>query len=389
MYDSAPDDTVQTGAWAALAQRAGWLAPSSASARVLHIGPHRIADDTDAFVIAEIGHNHQGSVDKCLALFQAAKDAGVQAVKLQKRDNARLFTHSFYHQPYHSENAFGATYGAHREALEFGHAEYRDLRQAALDLGLVFFATAFDVPSAHFLAELDVPCYKLASGDLTNTPLLRTVARLGKPIILSTGAASMADVLRAVDVVLNENAPLALLQCTATYPTEYHQLNLNVLSTYREAFPDVVVGLSSHDSGIAMATAAYLLGARVIEKHFTLNRAMKGTDHAFSLEPVGMRKLVRDLQRLRLALGDGVKRVLPEETQARVKMGKKVVAAGPLPAGHVLAWEDLAFKSPGDGLPPAMAEALLGQRLLRDVGPDEDITFELVGAATAPQPATA
>ena len=156
------------------------------------------------------------------------------------------------------------------------------------------------------LAELDMPAYKIASGDLTNTPLLRFVAEIGKPMIVSTGGGTLDDVRRAYDCVAEINPQVALLQCTAGYPVEnWEELDLRVIETYRELFPDAVVGYSGHDNGIAMPVAAYVLGGRIVEKHFTLNRAMKGTDHRFSLEPVGLRKLVRDLQRTRLALGDG------------------------------------------------------------------------------------
>ena len=160
-----------------------------------------------------------------------------------------------------------------------------------------FFSTAFDLQSADFLAELGVPAFKMASGDLKSTPLLKHVARMGKPMVISTGGAELDDVRRAYDAIMPINTQLAILQCTAGYPAAFDELDLRVIATYRQQFPDAVVGFSSHDNGIAMPVAAYMLGARVVEKHFTLNRAMKGTDHAFSLEPVGLRKMVRDLER--------------------------------------------------------------------------------------------
>jgi N-acetylneuraminate synthase/sialic acid synthase len=153
-------------------------------------------------------------------------------------------------------------------------------------------------------------------------------------------------------------------------------LNLNVIKVFRERFPDIIVGLSSHDSGIAMALAGYVLGARVVEKHFTLNRAMKGTDHAFSLERSGLRRLVRDLQRARVAFGDGVKRTYPSEKAPLLKMAKKLVAARELPAGHTLTYNDIAIKSPSDGLPPYEIENVIGRRTLRSLQEDENITFE-------------
>jgi len=339
----------------------------------------RIADDTDCYVIAEIGHNHQGDIDKCKALFRAAKEAGASAVKLQKRDNRSLYTRDAFDRPYDNENSFGATYGEHREALEFGFDEYRELQQFAKKLDITFFATAFDVPSADFLAELDMPAIKIASGDLRSIYLLRYVASLGRPMVVSTGVATIHDVRRAYDAVMPVNPRLCLLQCTAAYPPEFEHLDLRVIETYRSEFPDVVAGFSSHDSGIAMAVLAYSLGARVVEKHFTLNRAMKGTDHAFSLEPVGLRKMVRDLQRSRAAMGTGEKRIHPNEIAAGIKMGKKIVARHYLPTGAILGEDNLAMKSPGDGLPPYHLPDLVGRSLLRPVGPDQPVSLDDLG----------
>jgi sialic acid synthase len=351
--------------------------------RQLIIGDRIISDDSNAYVIAEIGHNHQGSLKTAKELFQAAAECGVDAGKLQKRDNRSLYTREMYDKPYDNENSFGATYGEHREALEFGKSEYEELQAESTRLRMAFFSTAFDMKSADFLAELDTPAYKIASGDLKNIPLLRHVAKIGKPVIVSTGGGTMEDVQRAYDTITPINPRLCLMQCTCGYPAEFAELDLRVISTYREKFPEVVIGYSGHDNGIAMPVAAYMLGARIIEKHFTLNRAMKGTDHRFSLEPVGMKKMIRDLQRVRMALGDGRKKVYASEASPVLKMGKKLVAARDLPAGHVLTAADVAIKSPGDGLPPYYLDQIIGQALSRDVRADQSLTLELVGRPTA------
>lgn len=349
--------------------------------RQLHIGTQRIDDDSPCYVIAEIGHNHQGDLETCKEMFRAAKSAGVDAVKLQKRDNRSLFTREAFDKPYDNPNSYGRTYGEHREFLEFGWHEYVELKVCAEDLGLHFFSTAFDIASADFLARLEVPAFKIASADLKSIPLLRHVARLGKPLLVSTGGATMDDVRRAYDAIMPINPQLCIMQCTAGYPPAWNELNLRVISTFRSAFPDAVIGFSSHDSGIAMAVAGYMLGARVIEKHFTLNRANKGTDHAFSLEPVGMTKMVRDLRRLELALGDGTKTVLPSEQAPIAKMGKSLVAARDLCAGHVLRKEDVCMKSPGGGLPPYEIDRLVGCVLLRGV--EQDHAFLLADVTEA------
>jgi len=348
-------------------------------ARSFNISNHEISDDGKCYVIAEVGHNHQGSLKTCMELFKAAKECGVSAVKLQKRNNRGLYTKAMYDRPYENENSYGSTYGAHREALEFNLEQYRELQQYCKELGVDFFATAFDFDSADMLASLDVPAFKIASGDLKNTPLLRHVAKMGKPMIVSTGGSTIDDVRRAHDTVLELNPQLCILQCTAGYPAEWNELDLRVIASYRDMFPESAVGFSGHDNGIAIAVAAYVLGARVVEKHFTLNRAWKGTDHAFSLEPVGMRKMVRDLQRTWIAMGDGVKKVFPSEVSPIIKMSKKLVAARALPSGHVLTPEDIVLKSPGDGIPPYQYDDVVGRRTLQPLIEDETITFDALG----------
>lgn len=335
-----------------------------------------VNDETDAYVIAEIGHNHMGKVDICKEMFKVAKESGANAVKLQKRENKTLYSKSLYNQVYDNPNSYGETYGAHREALEFGLSEYKELKSYAKEIGITFFSTAFDFKSADFLEELDMPFYKIASADLKHIPLLKHIAKFKKPMILSTGGGDISDVKRAYYEIMAINPQLAILQCTASYPCEFHLLNLKVLTTFREQFPNQVIGLSDHDNGIAMSVAAYVLGMRIIEKHFTLNRANKGTDHAFSLEPTGMRKMVRDLKRTKIALGDGIKRTYSEEVKPVQKMAKKIVAIRDLPAGHRITLDDVTYRSPGDGLAPFEVDRLVGRSLLKPLKEDEGFTIE-------------
>jgi N-acetylneuraminate synthase/sialic acid synthase len=342
------------------------------------IDGRRVNDDEDCYVVAEIGHNHQGELEKAKQLFHRAKECGVDAVKLQKRDNRTLYTEVMYNGPYEHENSFGRTYGEHREFLEFGMDEYRELKRYAQELGVTFFATVFDFPSADFLAKLEVPAFKIASGDLRNIPLIKYVARFQKPMFISTGGSTMDDVQRAYDALKPINSQFCFLHSTMAYPTPPDEMNLLAVAKLRERFPDVVIGLSDHYNGIAMAVVAYVLGARVIEKHFTLNHTWKGTDHAMSLEPIGLQKMVRDLRRARIALGDGLKRVYPSEANAMLKMGKKLVATGDIPAGHRLTEADIAIKSPGDGLPPYELERMVGKLTRRSLSKDDSITFEIL-----------
>ncbi|HYI74096.1 MAG TPA: N-acetylneuraminate synthase family protein [Gaiellaceae bacterium] len=336
-----------------------------------------ITRDGPAYVVAEIGNNHQGEIEKAKDLIRAARECGVDAVKFQKRDNRTLFTRAYYESPYDNEQSYGKTYGEHREFLELPKADWFELTRYAKDEGVAFIAAPFDEPSAELLAELDVDAFKFASGDLLNVPFLRTVAAFGKPMLLSTGGGTLEDIDRAVDAILARNGQLCVLHCTAAYPAEVDDLNLSVITALRERYPELVIGLSDHHNGIAMAPVAYMLGARVFEKHFTLNHAWKGTDHAYSLMPDGMRRFVRDLRRVPVALGDGVKRKLPSEARPLEKMGKKLVAARALSAGHVLAPGDLVAKSPADeGLAPYELDGLLGRTLARPLDVEQALLAE-------------
>lgn len=349
--------------------------------RKLTIDGKVIQDNSSCYVIAEIGHNHQGKIELAKEMFKAAKECGADAVKLQKRNNRELFTAAGYNKPYDNPHSFGDTYGEHREFLEFGEAEYKELQAYAAEIGITMFATAFDFSSADFLENLDMPAYKMASGDLKNIPLLTHVAKFQKPMIISTGGGTMEDVNRAYDAIMPINQQLCILQCTAGYPAEFNELNLSVITTYRERFPSLTVGLSSHDNGIAMALAAYMLGARVIEKHFTLNHTWKGTDNAFSLEPIGFRKMVRDLERVKVAIGNGVKQVYESEKNPIIKMGKKLVVARDLPAGYAIKREDIAIKSPGDGLQPYEIDKIIGRVTRQALKQDDDFSFAVLNGA--------
>lgn len=303
--------------------------------RELTIGETRIADDTPAYVVAEIGANHQGSVATCKMLFDAAAACGVNAVKLQKRTNEDLYTAEYLAQPYNSEHAFGATYGEHRAALEFDWDQYRDLKAYANGLGLDFFATAWDFAAADFLDALGVPAFKIASGDLLTPQLIRYCVEKGKPVIVSTGGGALDDVLR-IDRSLSGYTDVAFLQCTASYPCRPAEMNLRVIQTYLRYLPFTVIGLSDHQDGISLAPVAYALGARIFEKHFTLDHTWKGSDQAFSLEPEGMKRMVHYLHQTYEALGDGVKRCYDSERGPLSKMQKSAL---PVESGWV-------FKSP-------------------------------------------
>ena len=333
-----------------------------------------ISNSSSCYVIAEIGHNHQGNLENCKKLFLEAKLSGANAVKLQKRNNKKLYTNSFYNSPYDNPNSYGETYGLHREFLEFNKDQYQELRKYAKEIKITFFATPFDFDSVDFLEEINLPFYKIASADITNLPLIEYVASKKKPIIFSTGGCTEKDIDRVYSFLKKNNSQFALLHCVSSYPTPPELVNLELITYYRKKF-DCVVGFSSHDNGIALSLASYVKGARIIEKHFTLDRSLKGTDHPMSLAPSGLRKLVKDLKKIKKALGNGVKSLQKEEKAPIKKMAKKIVASKIIKKGTAIELDHLEFKSPGDGLPPYLVNEIIGKKLNKDV--DYEYSFEL------------
>lgn len=348
----------------------------------MRIGKTEVGANGHAWTICEVGHNHGGSLQTCLQMIRAAADAGADAVKLQRRHNRTLYTTALYDSPYENENSYGATYGEHREALELPLTDWRTALEYAADCGITLFGTAFDHGSVEDLAHVGVPAIKIASGDLRNTPLISYAAETGLPLVISTGGGGWDDCQRALEAAAD--APgLALLHCTMAYPCPPESLHLNAIRTMEvhlaaAGWSGVVVGASLHDSGISSAVVAYMLGARIIEKHFTLNRASRGTDHAFSLEPQGFRKMVRDLDRARQSLGCGVKQPHGVEVAAMLKMGKAVYTTRPLPQFHRLTLADLKVCSPApaDSTPPYLLDTLVGRLVLEDTPHEHPICVE-------------
>ena len=339
---------------------------------VFKIGKKKISDKKSVFyLIAEIGHNHMGSLQLAKKMFLQAKLCGADAVKLQKRDNKNLYTKKFYNEPYDNKNSYGKSYGKHREKLEFNFKQYKELSKYAKKIKIDFFATPFDIQSVRFLEKVKMKCYKIASADILNTPLQIAIAKTKKPIILSTGGANLNDVKRAISNISKFNKNLCVLQCTASYPANWSDMNLRVIETYKKTFKKNVVGLSDHEAGIEAATIAYLLGARIFEKHFTLNRASKGTDHSFSLEPEGLRKVKRNLERVPLLLGSNIKKKLNSEIVPLYKMEKSIVAKKVILKNEKITLNKITYKSPGGGLPPYKIEKIVGKKSLKDLNIDD------------------
>jgi len=330
----------------------------------------------EIYVIAEIGNNHQGNLKHALDLIKAAKDAGANAVKTQKRDNKSLYTKSFFNQRYDNPNSFAETYGLHREALELKKNDYIEMINFAKEIDIDFFATPFDIKSLEFLEQFNLNSYKIASADITNTILQTEIAKTNKEIFLSTGGATLDDVKRAKENIFKYNENLTILQCTASYPASVGSMNLRVLTTYLKNFPGLRLGLSDHENGIDAGPIAYMLGARVFEKHFTLDRSNKGTDNAFSLEPVGLNKFVRNLLRIEKLLGSSEKKQLDCEKAPLIKMRKSIVLSNNKKKGDTLNKKDISLKSPGLGLHPYEVDKIIGKQLNKDLKIDDYISID-------------
>ena len=342
----------------------------------LQLGNKNVGDGTPAFIIAEIGINHQGDVNIAQDLIQKAKECDADAVKFQKRSLTRILTKAGLDMAYDNRNSFGKTYGEHKKALELSEADYRELNIFCQKLDIIFCASGGDEESIGFLDELGIPFFKMASADLTNFPLLIHTAKKNKPMILSTGMADMKMVQAAYSQVNPINNQIAILQCTSTYPSAFSEVHLNVLQTYMKEFPDTVIGYSGHEQGIAIPPAAVALGAKIIERHFTLDRTMKGGDHAASLEPQGFAKMVRDIRHIEEAMGNTEKKIQESEAPVFRKLAKSIVSAMNISSGDSITANMLTTKGPGTGISPMRLNELIGKISKIDIPADQVIMEE-------------
>lgn len=281
----------------------------------LTIGGKKIGAGHPCYVVAEIGINHNGDLAIAKRLIDVAYGAGCSAVKFQKRTVEVVYTEVELARP--RESPFGDTNGELKRALEFGRDQYREIDAYCRSVGMVWFASPWDEASVDFLEEFSVPCHKIASASLTDDSLLRHVRATGKPVILSTGMSTMAQIDHAVQVLGRED--LIILHATSTYPANYDELNLRVIPALAQRF-GVPIGYSGHETGIPSSVAAVALGACMVERHLTLDRAMWGSDQAASLEPNGITRLMRDVRLIESSMGDGQKRLLEREVPIMQKL---------------------------------------------------------------------
>lgn len=279
------------------------------------IGPYRVGEGKPVPLIAEIGINHNGDLGLARRLIRAAAAAGCHAVKFQKRTVDAVYSAAELAQP--RESPFGTTNGDLKRGLEFGRAEYEAIDRECRDAGLPWFASCWDEASVDFIEAFDPPCYKIASPCLTDRALLQRLRRTGRPLLLSTGMSTLDEIDAAVAGV--DRSRLVLMHCTSSYPAQAEELNLRVIPELERRY-DVPVGYSGHEVGLSTTVAAVALGARIVERHLTLDRAMWGSDHAASVEPEGFARLAKYVRAVERALGDGVKRVYDSEVPAMRKL---------------------------------------------------------------------
>jgi N,N'-diacetyllegionaminate synthase len=327
----------------------------------MQIGNRNLGPGEPAFLIAEIGNNHDGSARQAEAFVRAAAEAGADAVKFQTHIAEAEMLPSTPTPPHFDEPRY-----AFMQRMELSLDEHLHLKARAEELGMVFFSSPFSVEAVDLLERVGVPLYKIASGEVTNPPLLEAVARTGKPILLSTGMSALSDIDRAVEIFKQAGTEIVVLQCTSSYPCPPEKVNLRAMSALGERY-HCPVGLSDHTPGIYSGIAAVALGAVCVEKHFTLSRRLYGPDHHASLEPEDLQRLVEGVRHVESALGDGIKERDPAHDPVRAAFEKSVVARVPIGAGATIETSMLTTKRPGTGIPAASIPEIVGRKAARDL----------------------
>lgn len=328
------------------------------------------------YVIAEVGQNHQGDYEIAREYIQIFAAEGANAIKFQMRDNKTLFTKEAYNRPYFSNTAFDEIYGKHREKLELSREEIKKLKEECVKYNVDFMVTPFDYGSLEFLIEINVDILKIASFDIGNIPFIEKIAQSGKTIVMSIGGGNYEQIRSSVETVLKYNKNLVILHCVSEYPCPAENLGLNNILKLKENFEGVTVGVSDHFNGTLSGPIARMLGAEVFEKHVTMNRSWKGTDHSFALEREGFRKFVRDIHRVDVMLEPKKEEEIGKEPVFQ-KLGKSLIASQNISKGTVIKTEHL------DGvidivqhIPVRRSNEVIGKRLIEDIDKGQFIKFE-------------
>lgn len=328
------------------------------------------------YIISEIGINHNGSVEIAKQLIDISKKVGADCVKFQKRVVRESFTEDKLNEPYLTKNSWGKTYGEHKDYLEFSDEQFREIREYARNRNIDFACTGCDKESVDFLSTLDMDFYKCASGDLTNLPLLRHIASKGKPYIISTGMSSMDTIKKVVSELNKINPNFAILSCVSSYPTPVSEININNVTSFIQEFPDKVIGYSGHENGFIPTIGAISKGARIVERHITLDKNMRGSDHSGSLNPQEFEEMVKSITTLELSLGNGKKFVYPSEKPFISKLTKSICTKSDIKKGDVITEDNVTTKHPGGGISPLEYDSIIGAIVKRDLLKDTILRYD-------------
>lgn len=333
------------------------------------------------YIIAEIGINHNGHLSLAKQLIEKAKEAGADAIKFQKRVVAESFTRQKLDEPYLTKNSWGRTYGLHKYVLEFSETDMRSLASYAESLGIDFICTGGDISSIDFIDTIpNLKYIKVASGDLTNLPMLTHIANKNKPFILSTGMSNLEQIKTVVNTLDLIHLNFSILSCTSTYPTPLEDIHLNNIDLFKKEFPLHTIGYSGHEVGFLPTLGAVAKGAEIIERHITLSKTMRGSDHKGSLEPSEFADMVTQIRQMEACLGSSEKNIRTSELPFKSKLTKSVCARVPILKNQVLQKNMLTMKHPGTGISGLEYNHILGYVATRDIPEDtiltrDDISF--------------
>lgn len=327
------------------------------------------------YIIAEAGVNHNGSYDLACKLVDAAKHAGADCIKFQTFKSENLVSRTAQKAEYQKKTTGDSSQQEMLKKLELSFDEFLQLKEYCQKVGISFLSTPFDFDSIDFLNSIDMPFWKIPSGEVTNMPYLLALAKTGKPVIMSTGMCTIQEIRDAVDILkANGTKEIRLLHCNTEYPTPFEDVNLKAMQTLRDEF-HLETGYSDHTKGIEVPVAAVALGATVIEKHFTLDRNMEGPDHKASLEPCELAAMVSAIRNIEKALGTGIKEPSPSEKKNMAIARKSIVAKTKIKAGDIFTESNITVKRPGTGISPMKWFEVIGTAAIRDFDEDELITL--------------
>lgn len=329
-------------------------------------GKEIVESDNRVYFIAEVGLCHNGSPETAKRLIDVAAEAGADAVKFQKRTVEELATAEVLDQRDDRFPRFGATYREIREHLEFDEGVYREIFAYCRDRSITCFATPFDITAVDFLEGFDVPAYKIASHSVTDIPLVESVADRGRPVIISSGMVELEELDEAVQILGRKGVDYAILHCVSSYPTAIAEANIRMIDTLKQRY-GVITGFSGHETDNLITLAAVARGAKVVERHITLDHSMEGFDHKVALDPVELVHCLKEIRKIEVLLGDGIKGISDKEMATRKKYRRSVASRTEISEGEVITMDKLITLNPGIGIPPKEIKNIVGVKAKTDI----------------------